>query len=137
MNKLLLLLLPCLLAACASQGAEQEPFIDSGIKIEGIVISNELVYPVTDVMAEVPATGEFAGCGNILPRSRCSTSFPAADYRGNAIVVRWAEYGEAHSTDEFVIKVPKDMTPGSIAWLEVIVFARGQAGARLISDPRP
>ena len=136
-KSLFLCVLLCLLSACASTGAQPEQATDFGIKIEGMIIQNQLVYPVTDVMVEVPSTGGFAGCGNILPRTRCSTSFPAADYRGNAVLVRWAEYGEAHSTDEFVIKVPKDMAPGSIAWLEVIVFARGQAGARLISNPRP
>ena len=131
------LLLSALLCACASVDTESVPAKDSGIDIDGIIIRNELLYPVTDVMVEVPATGGFAGCGNILGRSQCSTSFPSADYRRNAIVVSWKEYGEAHRTDEFVVKVPPGMEAGSTAWVEVVVFASGQAGVRLVSPPGP
>jgi hypothetical protein len=82
-------------------------------------------------MIDVPATGTFAGCGNILPRSACSTTFQQIDYRGNALVVSWREYGELRSTDEFVIEVPDSAVAGDAFSVEVIVFAPGQAGARL------
>lgn len=127
----------CLVQGCSATGPaapEPEP---SGIYIEGIIIRNQLPYPVSEVMVEVPATGAFAGCGNIVQRTACSTSFPAADYRGNAIVIRWKEHGASQGTEEFIVKVPDGMAPGTNAWLEVIVFARGQAGARLITDPGP
>lgn len=100
--------------------------------IDGIVIRNELAYPVTDVMIEVPATGAFAGCGNVLPRTACANAFPGVDYRSNAVLVRWREHGAAHSTGEFVIEIPETLRPGEAAVVEVVIFAPGEAGARLI-----
>ena len=133
-------LLACLMlvvCACAPVIEEATKSKDSGIDIDGITFRNQLLYPVTDVMVEVPATGRFASCGNILGRSQCSTSFPSSDYRQNAIVVSWKEYGEPHRTAEFLVKIPAGMQPGSAAWMEVIVFAPGQAGAKLVSPPGP
>lgn len=124
-------------SACSAVQKDVTKSKDSGIDIDGIIIRNQLLYPVTDVIVEVPATGAFAGCGNILGRSQCSTSFPSADYKQNAIVVSWKEYGEPHRTAEFVVKIPVGMQSGSVAWLEVIVFASGQAGAKLVSPPGP
>ena len=106
-------------------------------RIEGIVIRNELPLPIHGVMVEVPATGGFAGCGMILRRSQCATSFPAAEYRGQAIVVRWTEYGEPHDTGEVVPESPGDGGVAPNAWVEVTIFASGQAGVRLVSDPAP
>ena len=100
--------------------------------IDGIVIRNELAYPVTDVMIEVPATGAFAGCGNVLPRTACANAFPGVDYRSNAVLVRWREHGAPHSTGEFVIEIPDTLRPGEAAVVEVMIFAPGEAGARLI-----
>lgn len=133
-------LLACVMlvvCACSPVREKAAKSTGSGIDIDGIIISNELLYPVTDVMVEVPATGNFAGCGNILGRSQCSTSFPSAEYRQNAIVVSWKEYGKPHRTAEFVVRIPAGMQPGSVAWLEVIVFAAGQAGAKLVTPPEP
>jgi hypothetical protein len=95
-----------------------------------------LPYPVTDVMIEVPATGAFAGCGNILPRSACSNAFQQVDYRANSVVIRWSEHGQSQQTDEFTVQRPDSAVPGSEFVVEVIVFAPGQAGARL-SDAKP
>lgn len=100
--------------------------------IGGMVIRNELAYPVTDVMIDVPATGAFAGCGNILPRSGCSNAFPGVDYQRNAVVISWKEYGEPQSTEPFVVEVPAGLRPGEPADVEVVIFAPGQAGARLV-----
>lgn len=121
-----------LMAACAplrdvaTQAAVAE--------IDGIVIRNELAYPVHDVMIEVPATGGYAGCGMILRRSRCSTTFSSTAYRREALAIRWTEYGEAHVIDDVVLDPPAG---ASRVWLEVTIFARGQAGARLVSAPAP
>jgi hypothetical protein len=97
-----------------------------------MVIRNELPFPVTEVMINIPATGVFAGCGNIMQRSECRTSFEAVNYAGNALVVSWKEYGKPHKTGEFVINLPEDLVAGRPAWLEVVIFAMGQAGARFI-----
>jgi hypothetical protein len=83
-------------------------------------------------MIEVPATGAFAGCGNVLPRTACSNAFPGVDYRSNAVLVNWRERGAAHSTGEFVIEIPDTLKSGEAAVVEVVIFAPGQAGARLI-----
>ena len=103
--------------------------------ITGIIIKNELAYGVTDVMIEVPATGAFAGCGNILARSRCRTTFQDVDYRSNEVLVRWREHGQQQQTGEFTIDVPSTLIPGIPSWIEVVIFGPGQAGARLV-QPR-
>ncbi len=131
----ILVLAAWLLTACAgprpdsATGAVNKP---TGVFIDGFVIENGLPYPVTDVILEVPATGAFAGCGNILPRSSCRSGFPQADYFANATKVSWKEHGEPRGTDEFVIEVPQGMPAGTVAEVEVVIFAPGQAGARLV-----
>ena len=102
------------------------------VVISGVVIRNELPYTVTDVMIEVPATGGFAGCGTILPHSDCSNTFQDRDYRVSAMLIRWMEHGQPHQTDPFILEVPPSGSPGEAFRVEVIVFAPGQAGARLV-----
>ena len=125
-------LLVLLVGACASQQHVNEEEQEAGIVVDGIVIRNELAFPVTDVLLEVPATGAFAGCGNILPRSECSTSFEAVDYRANPMRISWKEYGQAHKTDDFVLRPPADLDRSRSARIEIRIFAMGQAGAALI-----
>ena len=121
-----------MLTACGG-GAQQMPSAkDSGIDIAGIIIRNALAYPVTDVMVEVPATGRFAGCGNIFPHTECKTSFPEVDYRRNGIQVTWSERGESKATDEFVVDTPAWSKAGDSLWLEVVIYSAGLAGARLV-----
>lgn len=124
------------LAACAPvrDDTETHPPI---AEIDGLVIRNELPYPVHDFMVDVPATGGFAGCGMILGRSPCSVSFPSAAYRGEALVIRWTEHGESHSIRDVVLDPPKEATQTPKALLEVTIFASGQAAARLVSGPAP
>lgn len=121
-----------LLPGCAGPRSGVGKPAGPALVIDGIVIRNELPYPVTDVMMEVPATGAFAGCGNVLPRTACANDFPGLDYRSNAVLVRWREHGTAHSTGEFVIEIPETSRPGEAAVVEVVIFAPGEAGARLI-----
>jgi hypothetical protein len=102
------------------------------LELSGFVIRNALVYPVTDVLVEAPATGRFAGCGNILPRSECRNAFEAIDYRKNEVVVSWKEHGEVQSTDPFMLDAPAEVQAGDTLWLEVVIYAPGLAGARLI-----
>jgi hypothetical protein len=118
--------------ACATTSSQAEKAEPSSILIEGIVIRNELLFPVTDVMITVAESGAFAGCGNIMPRSDCRIGFEAVNYAGNALVVSWKEYGKPHKTDEFDNDFAQDLDPRIPAWLEVVIFAMGQAGARLI-----
>lgn len=133
-GRIALALLAASLLACAGAPKRDDTVV---AEIDGIVIRNQLAYPVHDVMVEVPATGAFAGCGMILRRSQCSTSFPAAAYRRNPLVVRWTEYGEARATDEILLEAPAGESAGAGWWLEVLIFAPGQAGARLVSPPAP
>jgi len=125
------LLVPVLFQACAINADRQDVPEPTGIVIQGIVIRNELPFLVTDVMFLVPATGKFAGCGTILARSDCSIAIEAVDYYANPVMISWKEYGQPHQTGEFVIEAPDHLTPDRPAWLEVIIFARGQAGAKL------
>lgn len=121
-----------LLSGCASapereSGTRAAPAVEIG----GVVIRNELPYGVTDVWVEVPATGAFAGCGNLLPRSSCSNRFQQTAYQGNGILIRWRERGEPHQTDEFVVETPAGTAAGGVYAVEVVIFAPGQAGARM------
>lgn len=120
--------------ACSPILPREESLSPAPVVIEGIVIRNQLSRAVTDVMVEVPATGGFAGCGNLMARSSCSTSFQQVDYRSHPIVIRWREQGQPHATDEFVVRIPENTPPGQLAWIEVIIFAPGQAGARLLPN---
>ena len=98
----------------------------------GFVIRNALVYPVTDVLVEAPVTGNFAGCGNILPRSECRSAFEGIDYRENEVVVSWRERGEPRSMEPFLLELPAEVRAGDTLWLEVVIYAPGLAGARLV-----
>lgn len=120
------------LAACSANGEKTPDLPGTGILVEGIIIQNALNYAVKDVMVLVPATGGFAGCGNIIPRSECRTSFPSVDYRRNALKVTWTEHGEPKGTDEFVVEPPPGVASGDSVWLEVVVYSPGLAGARLV-----
>lgn len=121
-----------LLQGCAATTADGANARQPGVVIAGIEIRNELAYPVTDVMIEVPATGTFAGCGNLLPGTACSNAFEGVDYRSYAVVIRWKERGTDHTTGEFVIEIPAELQPGKPAVVEVVIFAPGEAGARLL-----
>lgn len=119
------------LGGCAGAGSATEA-PQPAVTIEGITIRNELAYPVSDVLIEVPATGAYAGCGTVLPRSDCRNTFQQLEYRANAVVVSWREHGLPHATGEFVIELPADLQPGRPARVEVVIFAPGEAGARLV-----
>jgi hypothetical protein len=122
-----------LFVGCVPGVQDVQPSSSRSVAISGVVIRNELPYPVTDVLIEVPATGGFAGCGNILPSSACSNTFQDRDYRANAMRIRWSEHGEQHRTDDFVLELPPGVSAGDTFHVEVIVFAPGQAGARLVN----
>ena len=129
---LVILICVACISSCANISDGREQPKPTGIIVEGIIIRNELAFPVTDVMINVPATGAFAGCGNIMARSACRTTFEAVDYYANKMVISWREYGQPHQTGEFVMKQPDNLDPGRAAWVEVSIFSMGQAGARLI-----
>jgi len=126
----LFLLQVILLLACApAQEKKSEP---TGIEIDGVIIRNELAFPVTEVQLLVPRSGNFVACGNIMARSQCSTRFPSRDYYANKVIISWKEYGQPHSTGPFVIKIPDNVDLERPALLEVIIFNIGQAGAKLV-----
>lgn len=126
------LLALCLVSACAGKGAGAPSNEVESVKIDSFVIRNELPFTVTDVYIEAPATGNFAGCGTILSKTECQNSFPARTYRRNGVVISWKEHGVARSTGEFVVEAPEGLQPGQATVLEVIIYSRGQAGARLV-----
>jgi hypothetical protein len=122
----------CLASACAGRVVEAPSDSGEGVEIDSFVIRNELPFTVTDVYIESPETGNFAGCGTILPKTECQNTFPARAYRRNGVIISWNELGVAQSTGEFVVEVPDGLQPGQATVLEVIIYSRGQAGARLI-----
>jgi hypothetical protein len=134
-RSLLVVLTAALSAACIGPVERELDDQRPALIIEGFLIRNKLPYTVTDVMIDVPATGGFAGCGNILAGSYCRSTFQPVDYRANAVVISWQERGESHRTDAFVIDVPAHLENGGAAVIEVIIFAPGQAGAQLTQSP--
>ena len=126
------LLALCLVSACAGKGAGAPSNEVESVKIDSFVIRNELPLTVTDVFVESPGTGNFAGCGTILSKTQCQNAFPARTYRRNGIIISWKELGVARSTGEFVVEAPQDLLPDRATILEVIIYSRGQAGARLV-----
>lgn len=126
-----------LLQGCASGPAPQPLPEAPAIVIGGLEIRNELPYTVTDVMIRVPATGAFAGCGNLLPRSGCTNRFEEVDYRSDEVVVSWKERGQPQETKPFRIELPDDPAARGTFAVHVIVFAPGQAGAHLVPVPTP
>lgn len=125
------------LQACAAGRAPQPSPEAPTVVISGFEIRNELPYTVTDVMIRVPATGGFAGCGNILPHSRCTNRVEEVDYRASEVVISWKERGQPHETEPFRVELPEDPAAGGTFAVSVIVFAPGQAGARLVPVPTP
>ena len=120
------------LQACASPPAPDPPPELPPIVISGLEIRNDLPYPVTDVMIRVPATGGFAGCGNILARSQCNNRFEEIDYRANEVVISWQERGQPHQTGPLRIELPADAATQRTYRVQVILYSPGQAGARLV-----
>ncbi|HKX55217.1 MAG TPA: hypothetical protein VJN01_03915 [Xanthomonadales bacterium] len=120
--------------SCATQSGPEDEDSGSGpeLQIAGVEIYNGLPYSVQDVSILVPLSGEFVSCGQILPDSSCSTTFPARDYRESPAQVSWTEHGVQHSTKPFKLKAPLGATAGQGAYIRVEVFASGQAGAKLL-----
>jgi len=121
-------------AVMTSCSAAPEPVGESsasGVEIAGIKISNRLAYGITDVQILVVDTGAFVACGNIVARSACATSFPLRRYHQNKVRINWKERGQPHSTDDVVLEFPAVLDLQRPAWIDVEVFASGQAGARL------
>lgn len=121
-----------LLTACSTGQVRKSAVGGPSLQIGGVEIYNGLAYPIKDVVILVPATGEYVSCGNILPESSCSTSFPARDYRDTPVKVSWKEQGQPHQTPEFKLEAPATATEGENAYIRVEVFASGQAGAKLM-----
>lgn len=129
---LLLAFYVAVLASCSGiQEQASEPSA-TGIEISGIKISNRLAYGITEVQILVVDTGAFVACGNIVAQSACATTFPLRQYHQNKIRIDWKERGQAHSTDDVVLEFPAALDLQRPAWIDVEVFASGQAGARLI-----
>jgi hypothetical protein len=120
------------LQACGATGGPLQLPETAPIVVEGVLIRNELPVAVTDVMINVADTGAFAGCGNIVPRSDCRIRFEAVSYSGSKMVVSWKEYGKPQKTDEFVLRANSGVDAAKPVWVEVVIFAMGQAGAKLV-----
>ena len=120
-----------LVCACASNRTQAPDPTLSDMAIEAIVIRNELAYGVTDVQILAVNTGRFAACGNLMAGTACRTDFETTALYAGKAVVTWKERGQPQTTGEFVIEAPEDFDPARPAWLEVIIFAPGDAGARI------
>jgi hypothetical protein len=128
-------LLALLLLGCSSQ-SKHPAGMGSVIAIDGVQIINKLSITVTDVQILVPKTGNFVSCGTILRNTSCSTSFPGREYERSPVQVSWKEQAQGHTTGNFVIEPPAGLDPSRPMWIEVVIFAPGQAGAKLVQHPQ-
>lgn len=125
-----------LLCACSTSSEQAEKGAPA-IAIDGVQIINKLSITVTDVQILVPLTGNFVSCGTILRQTACSTSFPGRQYERTPVQVSWKEQGQAHTTGDFVIEPPENPDPARSMWIEVVIFAPGQAGAKFVQHEQP
>lgn len=124
-----------LLGACAAKGNAPGPAYGNpsgGVEIGGVRIVNQLKQGVTEARILVLQSGNFVSCGNILPGTVCSTSFPGRAYEGGQLRITWKERGVAKATPDFVLKTKAFSGLGKALWIEVVIFAPGQAGAKLV-----
>ncbi len=120
-----------LLMACASRSVDSTP----PLQIEGLVIENQTQMWVTAARLLVPVTGNFVSCGNILPESRCATTFPETDYTGNPVEITWSQAGQIFSTGQFVIQLPDDLDLDRPAVVQIVITGPGSAGAMIVQHP--
>jgi len=123
-----------LAAACTTTAPVRTPH-GPAVEIDGVKISNRLRSMVTDVELLALSSGDFVSCGSILPDTSCSTSFPGKSYSGGKMRISWKEQGVPKSTGDFVLDTGQFRDRPQALWVEVIVFAPGQAGARLVQQP--
>lgn len=121
------------LGGCAATQAPAPSHAPLQFEIAGVEIRNELDYRVTDVQVMVAATGSFVSCGSVFPDTSCATSFALREYRGEALSVTWKEHGAAQSEDDFVLRTPAGLDTSRPVWIQVVIFAPGDAGARVMS----
>lgn len=124
-------------AACAVRETPVPPATPIRFQVAGIEIRNELPSPVTDVQVLIQATGGFVSCGTIHAGSACATSFPQRAYRGDPISVTWKEHGAPQSAEPFELQAPAGAEPDRLLWVQVVIFAPGEAGARLLGERPP
>jgi uncharacterized protein YceK len=128
---LLALVLSVLLSAACST-VRQAPPAGPVVEVDGVIIRNQLGRPVTDVTVLAVAAGGFVTCGSVLARSTCSTGFQNRYYASDKLQVTWKESGIPQSTDEFTIEPNDEIDLDRPAQVEVIIYAPGQAGVRLV-----
>jgi len=102
------------------------------VEIGGVRIANQMRQGVTDAQILVLQSGNFVSCGNIFPGTTCSTSFPDRVYEGGPLRITWKERGLAKATPDFALKTAGFVGLGKSLWIEVVIFAPGQAGAKLV-----
>ena len=120
-----------LVMSCASGPAGDVPLL----QIESMLIKNQTRIKVSAVRLLVPVTGNFVSCGNILPGSMCSTTFPGAAYQGNAVEITWSQAGQIYSTGQFVMQVPAEVDMERVAAVHVVIAGPGSAGAVIVQNP--
>jgi hypothetical protein len=130
-SALIACLCTCLLAACAASGKVPEEGVGP-VEISGVRIANELKYGVTDAQILILKSGNFVSCGNILSGTTCFTSFPGRVYEGGKLRITWKERGVAKVTPDFALKTEAFSGMGKALWVDVLIFAPGEAGAKLI-----
>lgn len=119
------------LVACAAvTPVENTP----SIQISGMVLQNQTQMYVSAVRLLVPATGNFVSCGNIPPKSMCSTTFPEAAYTGNPVEITWSQGGEIHSTGQFIVQLPTDLDKKRPAMVHIVISGPGLAGAMIVQS---
>jgi len=120
-----------LLFGCSSGPVDRTP----PFQIEGMIIENQTLMWVSAARLLVPISGNFVSCGNISPKSSCSTTFPETGYTGNPVEITWSQGGQIHSTGQFVMQVPADLDEDRPAVVHIVITGPGAAGAMFVQQP--
>ena len=117
-----------ILMACAAGQRDTGP----ELQIEGLIIENQTEMWISAARLLVPATGGYISCGNISPRSMCSTTFPERGYSGNPVEFTWSQGGQIHSTGQYTLEIPAEIDRARPAFVHVVIVGPGSAGAMFV-----
>lgn len=107
----------------------------NSITVAGLVFQNRTATPVYKAKLSVSKTHGLISCGVILPGKECSTTFPVRQYQGNPISVSWEQAGQAWSSGEFYVQLPRVPLADSPTIAVVTLGEHGSVNARL--EPQP
>lgn len=101
------------------------------VRVGGLVFHNNTLQPLEDVRLQVPKTGGFISCNQILQGRQCATTFPSRLYRGTPVIISWRQGGEQFSSGKIQIQSRQKSVPGKVATVYVTLNIDGSVEAKV------